>query len=64
MSPVTASAEQTHGVFISYRREDAAFPAGWLYQQLTAPWAQPVVAFDLDDSVGQDARRAYDVDVG
>ena len=28
------------------------------------PWAQPVVAFDLDDSVGQDARRACDVDVG
>jgi thioredoxin reductase (NADPH) len=28
------------------------------------PWAQPVVAFDLDDSLGQDARRACDVDVG
>ena len=26
--------------------------------------AQPVVAFDPDDSVGQDARRACDVDVG
>ena len=26
-------------------------------------WAQPVVAFDLDCSVGQDARRARDVDV-
>jgi len=28
-----------------------------------AAWAQPVVAFDLGDSVGQDARRARDVDV-
>lgn len=27
------------------------------------PWAQPVVAFDLGGSVGQDARRARDVDV-
>jgi hypothetical protein len=27
-------------------------------------WAQPVVAFDLDCSVGQDARRARDVGVG
>ncbi len=26
-------------------------------------WAQPVVAFDLGGSVGQDARRARDVDV-
>jgi hypothetical protein len=27
------------------------------------PWAQPVVAFDLEGSVGQDSRRARDVDV-
>src|SRR3979490_2319575 len=26
-------------------------------------WAQPVVAFDLEGSVGQDSRRARDVDV-
>jgi hypothetical protein len=30
----------------------------------SSPWAQPVVAFDLDGSVGQDARRARNVDVG
>jgi hypothetical protein len=29
----------------------------------TAPWDQPVVAFDLEGSVGQDPRRARDVDV-
>ena len=33
-------------------------------RHLRQAWAQPVVAFDLDDSVGQDARRACDVDVG
>jgi putative transposase len=35
-----------------------------LISNVTDAWAQPVVAFDLDDSVGQDARRACDVDVG
>ncbi len=34
------------------------------YAVASRAWAQPVVAFDLDDSVGQDARRACDVDVG
>jgi integrase/recombinase XerD len=29
-----------------------------------SPWAQSVVAFDLGGSVGQDSRRARDVDVG
>jgi hypothetical protein len=31
--------------------------------EMTPPWTQSVVAFDLGGSVGQDARRARDVDV-
>ena len=33
-------------------------------RRVWTPWDQAVLAFDLDDSVGQDARRARDVDVG
>jgi putative transposase len=35
----------------------------FLRAQASTAWAQPVVAFDLEISVGQDARRARDVDV-
>jgi hypothetical protein len=43
------------------RGSDLPRREAWMMRR---PWGQPVVAFDLDDSVGQDARRACDVDVG
>jgi TIR domain-containing protein len=45
---MTASAERFRGVFISYRRRDAAFPAGWLYEQLAAHFGRPSVFKDID----------------
>src|SRR4029079_9095088 len=48
MLTMTASAQQGHGVFISYRRSDAAFPAGWLYEQLTNHFGNEHVFKDID----------------
>jgi eukaryotic-like serine/threonine-protein kinase len=42
------TAPQTRGVFISYRRQDAAFPAGWLYEQLANTFGEPYVFKDVD----------------
>jgi protein kinase-like protein/TIR domain-containing protein/PASTA domain-containing protein len=43
------------GVFISYRRQDAAFPAGWLYEQLVNRFGEPHVFKDVDSiRPGQD----------
>jgi len=35
-------------VFISYRRQDTAFPAGWLYEQLVNHFGEPHVFKDVD----------------
>jgi eukaryotic-like serine/threonine-protein kinase len=39
---------QNRGVFISYRRQDAAFPAGWLYEQLANTFGESYVFKDVD----------------
>jgi hypothetical protein len=44
----TMPAGQAHGVFISYRRQDAAFPAGWLYEQLASRFGRSEVFKDVD----------------
>jgi uncharacterized membrane protein HdeD (DUF308 family) len=49
------TAPRTHGVFISYRRQDAAFPAGWLYEQLVEHFGQGEVFKDVDSvALGDD----------
>ena len=45
---MTASAGRSRGLFISYRRQDAAFPAGWLYEQLAGHFGHPRVFKDVD----------------
>src|SRR5947209_7953679 len=56
-----------HGMHRRQRRlvQPAFHPARFpgYAQVMSKPWAQPVVAFDLEGSVGQDSRRARDVDV-
>jgi hypothetical protein len=41
-------ATQTRGVFVSYRRQDSAFSAGWLYDQLVLRFGEPHVFKDVD----------------
>ena len=45
---MTVPAGQAQGVFISYRRQDAAFPAGWLYEQLGSHFGHSHVFKDVD----------------
>ena len=40
--------QQTHGVFISYRRQDAAFHAGWLYGGFAGRFGSSYVFKDVD----------------
>jgi len=48
-------APRTHAVFISYRRQDAAFPAGWLYEQLVGRFGRSAVFKDVDSiGIGED----------
>lgn len=46
-------ADGTHpgagGIFISYRREDTAYAAGWLYQQLRERFGRERIFKDVDD---------------
>jgi hypothetical protein len=42
------AAGQAHRVFINYRRQDTAFPAAWLYQQLIEHFGQSYVFKDVD----------------
>src|SRR6476469_8884843 len=44
MQPESASP----GVFISYRRSDAPFPAGWLYDILAEQFGRPHIFKDVD----------------
>lgn len=44
-----ASSEQAPGrIFISYRREEAAYPAGWLYDRLADRFGPGQVFKDVD----------------
>jgi hypothetical protein len=43
------------GIFISYRREDAAAQAGRLYDRLTAHFGQDRVFMDIDRSLEVDS---------
>jgi hypothetical protein len=45
---MTVSASGSAGVFISYRREDAAYPAGWLYDRLVAHFGERRVFKDVN----------------
>jgi serine/threonine-protein kinase len=45
---VPVPVQQPHGVFVSYRRTDAAFAAGWLYEQLVNRFGSSQVFKDLD----------------
>jgi hypothetical protein len=35
-------------IFMSYRREDTAFPAGWLYDRLVSHFGRDQVFKDID----------------
>ena len=45
---VTAFVPESSGVFISYRRQDAAYPAGWLFDRLTGHLGEGHVFKDVD----------------
>jgi hypothetical protein len=45
------------GIFISYRRDDAAYPAGWLFDRLAAHFGTGRVFKDVDSiQFGDDFR--------
>ncbi len=46
---MTASTPEAQGrIFISYRRQDAAYPAGWLFDRLAAQFGEDQVFKDVD----------------
>jgi len=45
---VSQPAPQTTGIFISYRRRDTAYPAGWLYERLITKFGRAHVFKDVD----------------
>jgi TIR domain len=46
---MTASTASTRGrIFISYRREDTAYPAGWIFDRLTQHFSKDQVFKDID----------------
>ena len=52
-------------IFISYRREDSAFPAGWLYDRLCARFGSDYVFKDVDSiDPGDDFLRVIEDAVG
>jgi hypothetical protein len=52
-------------IFISYRREDASYPAGRLYDRLSAHFAQSQIFMDVDTlEPGVDFVEAIDKSVG
>lgn len=42
------SAAASRGIFISYRREDTAYPAGWLFDRLSARFDRSQIFKDID----------------
>jgi len=62
---MTVSASGPAGIFISYRREDAAYPAGWLYDQLAAHFGEQRVFKDIDSiQLGDDFVEEINTAVG
>ena len=45
---MTPSNPESAGIFISYRREDAAYPAGWLYDHLAHHYGEDRIFKDVD----------------
>jgi len=45
---MTASVSGSGGIFISYRREDTPYPAGWLYERLADHYGGERVFKDVD----------------
>jgi hypothetical protein len=53
-----SAAGATGRVFISYRREETAYPAGWLYDRLAHPYGAGQVFKDVDSiALGDDFVR-------
>jgi hypothetical protein len=52
-------------IFISYRRDDASYPAGRLYDRLSAHFLQNQIFFDVDNiNPGADFLEAIRLSVG
>ena len=50
------AAESTGRIFISYRREDTAYPAGWLYDRLADHLGAAQISKDVDSiELGDDS---------
>jgi hypothetical protein len=45
---LTAPISKPNGIFICYRREDSAYPAGWLYDQLAEHFGSDRIFKDVD----------------
>lgn len=53
------------GVFVSYRREDSAYPAAWLYRQLAEHFGRDQIFKDIDSiDLGDDFVDAINTEVG
>ena len=63
---MTASAGNVPGrIFMSYRREDTAYPAGWLYERLAGHFARSQVFKDIDSiELGDDFVEVITTAVG
>ena len=63
---MTASAGNVTGrIFMSYRREDTAYPAGWLYDRLARHFARGQVFKDIDSiELGDDFVEVITTAVG
>jgi TIR domain len=52
-------------IFISYRRQDTAYPAGWLYERLAAHFSRDQVFKDVDSiELGEDFAEVITAAVG
>jgi hypothetical protein len=62
---LTALTPGPAGIFISYRREDAAYPAGWLYDELTRHFGKDRLFKDVDSiRPGDDFVEKINIAVG
>jgi len=46
---VSSGSQPFDGIFISYRRQDSAYPAGWLYQQMQDRFGSHQIFQDVDN---------------
>ncbi len=62
---MTASIPESAGIFICYRREDAAYPAGWLFDRLVGHFGEGQVFKDVDSiRLGDDFEAEITAAVG